>query len=129
MKNEIGKEIIPEKYAVIEDLANALIEEKTVDVIVVDKNFIKLGGNRFLVNTHMTVGELTDRLGIKPLSSLSPIRPLLSVILEHFGKMPEEDESFTVECLEITIEKVENSSVSGVIIHLLDADSGKEDAE
>ena len=113
----------------IEDFLEELVGEIWDEDDVVDKNFIKLGGNRFLVNTHMTVGELTDRLGIKPLSSLSPIRPLLSVILEHFGKIPEEDESFTVECLEITIEKVENSSVSGVIIHLLDADSGKEDAE
>ena len=110
----------------IEDFLEELVGEIWDEDDVVDKNFIKLGGNRFLVNTHMTVGEVTNRLGVAPLKDQNPIRPLLSVILEHFGEIPEEDESFMLGNLEITVDKVENSRVSSVVIHLLDDNGAKE---
>ena len=112
----------------IEDFLEELVGEIWDEDDVVDKNFIKLGGNRFLVNTHMTVGEVTNRLGVAPLKDQNPIRPLLSVILEHFGEIPEEDESFMLGNLEITVDKVENSRVSSVVIHLLD-DNGTKEAD
>ena len=102
----------------IEDFLEELVGEIWDEDDVVDKDFIKLGGNRFLVNTHMTLGEIAERLGILPFRSQNPIRPLLSVILEHFGDVPGEEESFTLDGLEITIDKVENSRVQTVVIHL-----------
>ena len=110
----------------IEDFLEELVGEIWDEDDVVDKNFIKLGGNRFLVNTHMTLGEIAGRLGLPPISGQSPIRPLLSVILEHFGSIPEEDETFMLDNLEVTIDKVENSRVSNVVLHLLDGgDAGE----
>jgi len=106
----------------IEDFLEELVGEIWDEDDVVDKNFIKLGGNRFLVNTHMTLGEISDRLGIAPIRGELPMRPLLSVILEHFGSIPEEDESFRLDRLEITVDKVENGRVSNVVLHLLDED-------
>ena len=110
----------------IEDFLEELVGEIWDEDDVFDKNFIKLGGNRFLVNTHMTLGEICSRLGVPPIKSQNPIRPLISVILEHFGSIPEEDESFMLDNLEITIDKVENSRVASVVIHLLDENGGEE---
>ena len=104
----------------IEDFLEELVGEIWDEDDVVDKNFINLGGNRFLVNTHLTIGEITEKLSITPLRSQNPIRPLLSVVLEHFGTIPDEEDSFMLDGLEITVDKVENQRVSSVIIRLPD---------
>lgn len=114
----------------IEDFLEELVGEIWDEDDVVDKNFIKLGGNRFLVNTHMTIGEIAERLAIHPLKLQSPIRPLLSVILEHFGKVPEEDEVFMLtDELEVTIDTVDGSRVESAVLRLLDEDEVKEGNE
>ncbi len=111
----------------IEDFLEELVGEIWDEDDVVDKNFIKLGGNRFLVNTHMTIGEMTERLGLPPIRSQSPIRPLLSVILEHFGEIPEEDESFMLtDNLEVTIDTVDGSRVTNAVLRLIDENGTKE---
>ena len=110
----------------IEDFLEELVGEIWDEDDVVDRNFIKLGGNRFLVNTHLTLGEIAKRLGIKPFSSASPIRPLLSVVLEHFGKVPEEEEVFTLDSVEITVDTVENSVVQNVVIRIPTEFDGKD---
>ena len=111
----------------IEDFLEELVGEIWDEDDVVDKNFIKLGGNRFEVNTHMTLREICEKLGLPPIKGQSPIRPLLSVILEHFGTIPEEDDTFMLsDNLEVTIDSVDDSRVSSVVIHLLDEEDAKE---
>ena len=122
-----NNELVGKGYA-LDMLFKKLLDEKDdCDVYIifdadnlVDKNFINLGGNRFLVNTHLTIGEITEKLSITPLRSQNPIRPLLSVVLEHFGTIPDEEDSFMLDGLEITVDKVENQRVSSVIIRLPD---------
>ena len=103
----------------IEDFLEELVGEIWDEDDVVDKNFVKLGGNRFRVNPRMTLGEVCHRIGIKPSDKRRAARPLLSIILEHFGRIPEEEEIFTLNDLEITIEEVEENKITAVDVHLL----------
>ncbi|MBE6530371.1 MAG: HlyC/CorC family transporter [Ruminococcaceae bacterium] len=103
----------------IEDFLEELVGEIWDEDDVVDKNFVKLGGNRFRVNPRMTMGEVCHRIGIKPPDKRRAARPLLSIILEYFGRIPEEEEIFTLGELEITIEEVEENKITAVDVHLL----------
>lgn len=103
----------------IEDFLEELVGEIWDEDDVVDKNFVKLGGNRFRVNPRMTLGEVCHRIGIKPADKRRASRPLISIILEHFGRIPEEEEIFTLNDLEITIESVEENKITAVDVHLL----------
>ena len=85
-----------------------------------DRDFIKLGGNRFRVNTHMTLGELAGRLGLEPPPAAD--KPLIALLLEHFGKIPEEDDTFLYDRLEITVGPVEGGRIGTVDVHLLSED-------
>ena len=84
-----------------------------------DRDFIKLGGNRFRVSVKLTLGEICGRLGVPCPDGLVPDRPLLSLLLERFGRIPEEEEEFREGCLAFTVEQVENSRVVSADIHLL----------
>ena len=103
----------------IEDFLEELVGEIWDEDDIVDKNFVKLGGNRFRVNPRMTLGEVCHRIGTKPTDKRKASRPLLSLILEHFGRIPEEEEIFTLGDFEITIENVEENKVTSVDVHLL----------
>lgn len=104
----------------IEDFLEELVGEIWDEDDVVDDNFVKLGGNRFLVNTHMTLTELCSRIGIDCPDARSAEFPLISILLEHFGRIPEEEDSFILEdTLEFTVEEVENNRVKTVVAHLL----------
>ncbi len=103
----------------IEDCLEELVGEIWDEDDVVDKNFVKLGGNRFRINPRMTLGEVCHRIGIKPPDKRRAARPLISIILEHFGRIPEEEEIFTLGELEITIEEIEENKIIAVDVHLL----------
>ena len=45
---------------------------------------------------------------------------MLSFILETLGHLPEEDESFVYENIEITAKTVDNGKATEVIVHVLD---------
>ncbi len=105
----------------IEDFLEELVGEIWDEDDVVDDNFVKLGGNRFLVNTHMTLSELCQRIGVDCPDERSAEFPIISVILEHLGRIPEEDddESFIYGNLEFSVEEVENHRVVSAVIRLL----------
>ncbi len=103
----------------IEDFLEELVGEIWDEDDVVDNDFVKLGGNRTQVNTHFKMGEIYRRLGINLRRSSDYDRPLLSIVIEHFGRLPEEEESFVYRNMEITIETVENNFVKYVVIRLL----------
>lgn len=111
----------------IEDFLEELVGEIWDEDDVVDKNFVKLGGNRFRVNPKLTLGEICKRIGTRPSVPRLTNRPLLAILLEHFGYMPQEEEFFTLGDLEISVETVEGNRVTAVDIHLLSPETTPEE--
>lgn len=103
----------------IEDFLEELVGEIWDEDDVVDHDFVKLGGNRTQVSTHLTIGELRQRLGFQNKLDTHTEKPLLSIILEHFGRIPEEEETFLYGNTEITIDTVEDNKVKTAVIRLL----------
>ena len=110
----------------IEDFLEELVGEIWDEDDVVDRDFIKLGGNRFRVSVKLTLGEICSRLGTDCPEGLAPEKPLLSLLLEHFGKIPEEEEEFRRDRLEFTVQHVENGRVVSADIHLLSEEEAAE---
>ena len=103
----------------VEDFLEELVGEIWDEDDVVDNDFVKLGGNRTQVNTHLKMGEIYKRLGINLRRSADYDRPLLSIVIEHFGRIPKEEDSFIYRNMEITVETVENNVIKNVVIRLL----------
>jgi CBS domain containing-hemolysin-like protein len=105
----------------LEDILEELVGEIFDEEDIVDTNFQALGGNKYMVNTHMVIGEIYERMGLSRASRGIANKPLLSLILETLGRIPAEDEEpFLYENLEITPKTVENGRLTEVIIHILD---------
>ena len=103
----------------IEDFLEELVGEIWDEDDEVDENFLNLGGNRYCINTHMTLGEACERMGTRCPRRQMANRPLITLLLAQFGRMPEEEESFVYYNMEITVKKVENNRAESVIVHLL----------
>ena len=106
--------------ATIEDFLEELVGEIFDEEDIVDQNFQSLGGNRYLVNTHMLLGNAYERMGIAPAPRTVAAKPILSFMLESLGHLPAEEESFLFGNLEFTAETVEDDRVVEVVIHILD---------
>ena len=106
----------------IEDILEELVGEIFDEEDVVDKNFQALGGNKYMVNTHMLVATAFERMGIGKAPRSIAAKPLLSFMLETLGHLPEEEESFVYEDMEFTAQTVVDGRVTEVIIHILDED-------
>ncbi|MBE6604668.1 MAG: HlyC/CorC family transporter [Ruminococcaceae bacterium] len=123
--------------ATIEDILEELVGEIFDEEDVVDKDFQTLGGNRYLVNTHMLMGDLYARIGVSDAPKQIAKKPLLSLMLETLGRLPAEEESFLIDELEFTVETVENQRPVRAFVHVLDeedlaalaAESGKQGGE
>lgn len=106
----------------IEDILEELVGEIFDEEDVVDQNFQALGGNKYMVNTHMLVASAYERMGIGTAPRAIASKPLISFILETQGHLPEEDESFLYNNLEFTAKTIVDGCVTEVIIHILDED-------
>lgn len=104
----------------IEDILEELVGEIFDEEDIVDQNFQTLGGNKYMVNTHMLVGTAYERMGIGAAPRQIAAKPLLSFLLETLGRLPEEDESFVYDDLEFTAKTLVEGRVTEVIIHVLD---------
>ena len=104
----------------IEDILEELVGEIFDEEDIVDQNFQTLGGNKYMVNTHMLVSSVYERIGIGRAPKSIASKPLLSFILENLGHLLAEDESFIYENLEISAKTVVEGCVTEVIIHVLD---------
>jgi CBS domain containing-hemolysin-like protein len=104
----------------IEDILEELVGEIFDEEDVVDNDFQALGGNKYLVNTHMLVGNALERMGIDEIYADIERKPIVAFILETLGHLPEEDESFVYKNLEITAKTMIEGRVSEVVIHILD---------
>ena len=110
----------------IEDILEELVGEIFDEEDVVDQNFRTLGGNRYMINTHMLVGMAYERMGLPKSPRNISSKPLLSFILETLGHLPEEDESFIYENMEITAKTVVDGRLTEVLIHILDEEELEE---
>ncbi|MBQ8357742.1 MAG: HlyC/CorC family transporter [Clostridia bacterium] len=106
----------------IEDILEELVGEIFDEEDVVDQNFQTLGGNKYLINTHMLMGNAYERMGLGVAPRAIAAKPILSFMLETLGHLPAEEESFLYGNLEITAKTVEENRVSEVVIHILDED-------
>jgi CBS domain containing-hemolysin-like protein len=104
----------------IEDILEELVGEIFDEEDIVDRNFLALGGDKYLVNTHMLVGTVYERAGMGKAPRGLNSKPLITLVLEALGRMPEQEESFLYDHLEITVDTVEDGRPTFVVIHFLD---------
>ena len=104
----------------IEDILEELVGEIFDEEDVVDHDFQMLGGNHYLVNTHMLLGMLYERIGLSRAPARQAGKPLLSLMLETLGRLPEVEESFVIGDLEFTVDAVENGRPTRTFVHVLD---------
>lgn len=104
----------------IEDILEELVGEIFDEEDVVDQDFQALGGNRYLVSTRMTVGDLYARVGLSEAPRHLASKPLLSWILETLGRLPAQEECFVIDELEFTVETVENARPVTALVYFMD---------
>ncbi len=104
----------------IEDILEELVGEIFDEEDVVDRNFQALGGDKYLVNTHMLLGTVYERAGMGKAPRGLVSKPLITLVLEALGRMPEQEESFLYDHLEITVDTVEDGRPTYVEVHFLD---------
>ena len=106
----------------IEDILEELVGEIFDEEDIVDQNFQTLGGNKYMVNTHMLVATAYERMGLGPAPRKIAAKPMLSFILETMGHLPEEDESFLYDNIRYTAKTVVDGRLTEVVVHVLDED-------
>ena len=106
----------------IEDILEELVGEIYDEEDIVDKNFCALGGNKYIVNTRMLIGDVYERMGIGKAPKLIAHKPLLSVMLEKIGRLPGEDEVFFYEGMKVTPKTLSDGKPIEVTIQLMDED-------
>lgn len=104
----------------IEDFLEELVGEIWDEDDVIDHNFIKLGGNKFRISAKMTVGEAFSRMNCTPPPSNMALKPIISWVIETFGRMPGEGDHFVFDKLEITVDEINGGVVSHVEVHILE---------
>lgn len=105
----------------IEDFLEELVGEIWDEDDVVDNNFTKLGGNKFRVNTKMTAAVALEKMHCDVPEPHIANRPILSWVIETFGKIPDEGDSFIYRDIEITIDTVEDGRVSYVEMRIMNS--------
>lgn len=110
----------------IEDILEEIVGEIYDEEDIVDKNFCALGGNKYVINTRMIVGEIYERMGIGKAPKSVAQKPLLSVMLEKIGRLPTEDEAFYYEGMRITPKTVTNGKPNEVMVQILDEEELEE---
>ncbi len=104
----------------IEDILEELVGEIFDEEDIVDRNFQPLGGNKYMVSTRLLMGTLYERAGLYQSPRGLGNKPVISLILESLGRMPEQDESFLYDHLEFTVESIEDGRPTYVVVHFLD---------
>ena len=102
----------------IEDFLEELVGDIWDESDEIDKTFTRLGGNRYRVDTHMTVGEALTRLNCSPPTARLEKTPLIAWIFEKFRHIPTVGESFRYRNMEFTVDQIDGHRVSYVEIYV-----------
>ena len=107
--------------ATIEDFLEELVGEIFDEEDIVDQNFQSLGGNKYLVNVNLLLGNAFERMGLGVAPRAIASKPIISFLIERLGHRPVQDEVVLFENLEFTIQELdEQQIVTRVEIHILD---------
>ena len=106
----------------IEDILEELVGEIFDEEDEVDQNFRTLGGNKYVINTHMLMATAFERMSLGAAPRKIASKPMLSFVLETLGHLPREDESFLYENLSFTAKTVVDGRLTEVLVHILDED-------
>lgn len=108
----------------IEDFLEELVGEIWDEDDTYDCNFIKLGGNRFQINSRFTVKSAFSRIGVNLADPAAAKQSLASWINQYYLKTrntkPEEEDSFCYAGVEIEVQTVKDGRVTEVVLHRLD---------
>lgn len=104
----------------IEDFLEELVGEIWDEEDKYDRNFYKLGGNSFFASAMLDVGDVFERMGIeKPDPRISSLK--LGVwVSEHFGKLPDKEDSFIYRNVEVTVDKLFKTRIAALTLHIID---------
>lgn len=102
----------------IEDFLEELVGDIWDESDEIDNTFIKLGGNKYKIDTHLTVAEAFARMNCpEPETRIAKI-PLLAWIVQEFKHIPELDESFEYENMEVTVDEIDGHRVSYITVKI-----------
>ena len=106
----------------IEDFLEELVGEIWDEEDVVEEDFIKLGGNRFLVSPSLSLGDVLERMGVDIPSDAgrAAAQPVGVWVQERFGRLPEEEESFIYGNIEVIVDEVSATRVTKLVFRILD---------
>ncbi len=113
----------------IEDLLEELVGEIWDEEDTPNDRFVNLGGNRFLVDTHLMMGDVLGKIGIPCPDSRTATRPVLSWMVERLGKLPDENTVLFCSGIEITPETFDGDRVTKVVFRLTDSSASAVSAE
>lgn len=121
VKDDLGKVC---GIVTIEDFLEELVGEIWDEEDVVEENFIKLGGNRFIVSPTMSLGEAFERIGAKLPEDVmrSAAQPMGVWVQERFGRLPDESEMLVCGDVEISVDEVNETRVTRLLLHIIDTD-------
>ncbi|MDD6260241.1 MAG: hemolysin family protein [Clostridiales bacterium] len=106
----------------IEDFLEELVGEIWDEEDVVEEDFIKLGGNRFLVSPSLSLGDVLERMAVDIPSDAgrAATQPVGVWVQERFGRLPEEEESFIYGNIEVIVDEVSETRVTKLVFRILD---------
>lgn len=106
----------------IEDFLEELVGEIWDEEDIVEEDFIKLGGNRFLVSPSLSLGDVLERMGVDIPSDAgrAAAQPVGVWVQERFGRLPEEEESFIYGNIEVIVDEVSETRVTKLVFRILD---------
>ena len=115
----------------IEDFLEELVGEIWDEEDVVEEDFIKLGGNRFLVSPTLTLGDVFERMGLALPADTgrAAAQPVGVWVQERFGRLPEENESFMFGNVEVSVDEVNDTRVTGLVFRITDEDESRTGSE
>jgi CBS domain containing-hemolysin-like protein len=123
-KEKVHMAVVSDEYGgvvgivTLEDVLEELVGDIWDESDEIDQTFTKLGGNRYRVDTHMTLGETLSRLNCPPPEARLEKTPLIAWIFEMFRHIPEMGESFRYRNLEVTVDQIDGHRVSFVEIYI-----------
>jgi CBS domain containing-hemolysin-like protein len=99
---------------ILESLFGEIIDEYDE---VGDLPYKKISKNTFLFEGDITIGELARILRIEPFAPEG--ERLAGYILNHFGKIPGENEKIRVANVELTIQEIHDRIIEEVMVRIL----------